>query len=147
MHLIHSSVPYSSLLTGCQMCSLSGLEVTRLLVMAHTCHQRCAHLRVIRLTWTPSLPWLPSLYMLLPLVLYQGVLVSVSVSCLCVVRVSCFVLCCVYLLKHSLPELASRLSVHVVTLGGSSLEYWLAESRGISDRIPWVWQNMYFLLL
>ena len=41
--------------------------------------------------------------------------VIVSVSCLCFVHVSCFVLFTVYLLKHSLPELASRLSAHIVT--------------------------------
>ena len=29
-------------------------------------------------------------------------------------------------------------------LGGSSPECWLADSCGISDRIPWVGQNMYF---
>ena len=76
-------------------------------------HHHYAHLRVVRLTWNPSLPWIPSIYISLPLVPSPGVIVSVS--CLCVVHVSCFVLCCVYLLKPSLPELASRLSAHVVT--------------------------------
>ena len=33
----------------------------------------------------------------------------------CVLLVSCFLLCFVYLLKHSLPELASWLSVHIFT--------------------------------
>jgi hypothetical protein len=32
-------------------------------------------------------------------------------------------------------------------LGGSSPECWLAESCGVSDRIPWVWQDIYSLLL
>ena len=76
--------------------------------MAHTCHHRYAHLHVIRFTWTPSLPWLPSLYMSLPLVPSPGVIVSVSVLYLCVVRVPYFVLCSVYLLKHSLPELSGH---------------------------------------
>jgi hypothetical protein len=54
-------------------------------------------------------------YMSLPLVPSPGVIDAVSVSCLCAVRVSSFVLCCVNLLKHSLSELASRLSAHIVT--------------------------------
>ena len=43
----------------------------------------------LTLTWTPSPPWLPALYMSLPLVSSPGVIVSVSVSCWCAVRVSC----------------------------------------------------------
>jgi hypothetical protein len=59
--------------------------------MAHTCHHHNALLCVIRLTWTPSLPWLPCLYMSLPLVPSPSVIVSVSESCLCVFRV--FLVC------------------------------------------------------
>jgi hypothetical protein len=74
---------------------------TRLLVITHTCQHRYTHLSVVRLTWTPSLPWLPSRYMSLPLVLSPGVIVSVS--CLCIVRGSCFVLWSVYLIKTLTP--------------------------------------------
>ena len=59
--------------------------------MAHTCHQRYTHLRIMTLTWTPSPPWLPALYMSLPLVSSPVVIVFVLVSCLCVVRGSCYV--------------------------------------------------------
>ena len=52
------------------------------------------------LTWTPSLPWLPALYMSLPVVPSPGVIVSVSG----VVRIM------VYLFR----PLASRLSAHVI---------------------------------
>jgi hypothetical protein len=58
--------------------------------MAHTCHPRYVHQRIITFTWTPIPPRLPALFMSLPLVPSPGDIVSVS--CLCVVRVSCVVL-------------------------------------------------------
>jgi hypothetical protein len=72
-------------------------KAPRLLVMVQTCHHRYVHLRLIRLTWTPSPPWLPSLYMSLPLVPSPGIIVSVS--CLHFLFWS---------LNDALPELATQ---------------------------------------
>jgi hypothetical protein len=94
------------------MCSLSGLQVTRLLVMGNICHQRYAHQHLMTLTWTPSPPRLPALYVSLPLV--SSPVVIVSVSCWCAVRGYC----CVRLFIESIHSLnfASRLSAYIVTL-------------------------------
>jgi hypothetical protein len=52
---------------------------------SYTCDHRYVHQRIMTLTWTPSPSWLPALYMPPTLVPSWGVIVSVSVSWLCVV--------------------------------------------------------------
>ena len=71
----------------CHVYSLSGLEVIRLLIVPHTCHHRLAHLRLMTLTWTPSSPWLSSLYLSLSWFFPQVLLTLFSR--LCVVCVTC----------------------------------------------------------